>query len=86
VAQRFAQWAIESLEGKQPFAPAPLPDETTVRGWLEGFVADATRGLGLGDRSVISIWEQQRATHHGYGTRVYIWSYDAHLAGYDSRP
>jgi hypothetical protein len=82
-AERFTQLVRKAIEGASPFAPTPAPSQTELAAWLERFPEDATRGIGLADRSLISLWEDQRRIHpHG---RVYIWSLDAHLHGYDSR-
>lgn len=78
-AERFVELVRRSLAGDSPFAPAALPQLEEVQGWLDDFVDHAMREIGLGDRSLIALWEQQRALHAR--GRVYIWSLDDGLAG-----
>lgn len=83
-AARFVRWVRDSLDGSSPFAPARLHSLDDVRGWLDDFPERAAAGVGLADRSLIGLWEQQRRLNRL--RRVFIWSYDTHLAGYDERP
>jgi hypothetical protein len=53
-----------------------------VSAWLANFRDDATRSIGLVDRSVIALFEAQRDLQRH--RRVYIWSLDTHLSGYDT--
>ena len=50
--------------------------------WLKDFPDRAMAGVGLADRSLIALWEEQRELQPK--RRVYIWSLDQHLLGYDS--
>ncbi|AKF10974.1 hypothetical protein [Sandaracinus amylolyticus] len=82
-AERFAKVVIDSIDGKTPFAPASqMPSIDDVRVWIAHFVDDATRGMGIADRSIISLWETLRRQHPK--GRVYIWSLDEHLSSYDT--
>lgn len=81
-AQRFVEFTTTALDGQSPFSPTQLPNPHEVREWLEGFVDDATAGIGLGDRSLIAEWEKQRRLHPS--RRVQFWSHDQHLEGYDT--
>ena len=83
VAERFVEFVGKALDGDLPFSPAPMPEAPAIRGWLSAFVDDATRGVGLADRSIIAVWETQKAFHARSG-RVYIWSSDHHLVAYDT--
>jgi hypothetical protein len=40
------------------------------------------QGIGLADLSLIALWNHQRELH--VTRRVYIWTLDRHLTGYDS--
>lgn len=82
-ATRFVRWVRDSLGGESPFAPARLHSLEDVHGWLDDFPERAAEGVGLADRSLIGLWEQQRRLNRL--RRVFIWSYDAHLAAYDER-
>jgi hypothetical protein len=73
-----------TLKGTSPFVATPLPANADVETWLSDFPSDAMRGVGLADRSVISLWEAQ--TELNPQRRVYVWSLDKHLSGYDTRP
>jgi hypothetical protein len=81
-AERFVALAKGALAGESPFAPTPFPSGEEVVTWLADFPDRATEGLGLADRSLIALWEAQRALNAG--RRVYIWSVDTHLQGYDA--
>ena len=67
---------------QSPFTPAPLPSLPDITAWLTDFPDHAMRGVGLADRSVIALWDLQRQLHPQ--RRVYIWSLDEALVGYDS--
>jgi hypothetical protein len=54
-----------------------------LRTWLDGFPDYAMREVGLVDRSLVALFEKQRIANHESQRRVYIWSLDAALAGYD---
>lgn len=49
--------------------------------WLSQFPDHAMRGIGLGDLSIIELFELECRRHQN--RRVYIWSYDEDLQGYD---
>lgn len=49
--------------------------------WLNQFPDHAMRGIGLGDLSIIELFELECRRHQN--RRVYIWSYDEDLQGYD---
>lgn len=83
-AKRFVTFVEKAVEGTLPFAPTPLPDAEEITAWLGEFPAWAATGSGLGDLSIVKLWEQQKA--HSPLRRVYIWSLDAHLSSYDYSP
>jgi hypothetical protein len=81
-AEKFVTLVRQSLAGESPFDPAALPGVEDVQSWLDDFVDHAMCGRGLGDRSLIALWQQLSELHpHG---RVYIWSLDGDLQGYDT--
>lgn len=82
VATRFVELVKKSLNGETPFAPAGLPSDSQVGAWLENFVDDSMRGLGLGDRSIVALWDDLQKKHPL--RRVYVWTLDQHLRGYDT--
>jgi hypothetical protein len=81
--KRAVDFARAALEGRSPFAPTPFPSEADVGAWLNDFPDRAMAGLGLADMSLIALWEAQRALNPM--RRVYIWSVDGHLQGYDAK-
>ena len=81
-AEDFVAFAVQALDGKLPFVPTPSPDAEQIRSWLADFPTCAMAEIGLADRSLIALWDGQRELHQG--RRVYIWSLDKHLSGYDT--
>ena len=80
-AERFVTLVGQAIDGQSPFTATPAPSAANVRAWLECFVDDASAELGIADRSIIALWEEKRIVHRN--SRVYVWSYDQHLQGYD---
>lgn len=81
-AERFVEFARSALGGDSPFVPTALPSTTDIAAWLDDFPERAMRGVGLADRSLIALWESQRELQPH--RRVYIWSLDQHLLGFDT--
>lgn len=81
-ATAFVKLATASLRHESPFVPTPLPSILDVTAWLDDFPDHAMRGVGLGDRSLIALWDIQRQLHPK--RRVYLWSLDGALAAYDT--
>ncbi|GHC16751.1 hypothetical protein GCM10010082_04640 [Kushneria pakistanensis] len=80
-AQRFVRQVELALTGQSPFKPISFLEPTQLRNWLNEFPDHAGRGSGLGDLSIIHDW--QRLCEQNSHRRVYIWSLDQHLGGYD---
>jgi hypothetical protein len=83
-AKLFVKQVRKAMNEESPFGPAQIHDTEEVKGWLSDFPDDAMRGIGIGDRSIIEVWEQQRVLNPS--RRVVIWSYDDDLDGYDREP
>jgi hypothetical protein len=83
-AERFSQQVADSFEGNAPWTPTPVPDEDEFVEWLADFPDAATRELGLGDHSIVKIFERQCEIHPA--RRVRVWSLDNHLMGLDRLP
>lgn len=81
-AQRFVKHVAAAIRGESPFTATRFVERDEVLEWLERFPDWAKTGSGLGDLSILREWELHRATHPG--RRVYIWTLDADLSGYDS--
>jgi len=84
VAERFAEQVRLAIMGDAPWTPTPLPDAAAIEAWLGEFPDQAMRGLGIGDLSIIQEFERQCALHRQ--RRVFVWSYDRHLAALDRAP
>ncbi|MBX0330387.1 hypothetical protein K2Z83_22255 [Oscillochloris sp. ZM17-4] len=84
IAQRFVTQVQMALDGTAPWVPTPSFDLQFVRSYLAAFPDYAMRGVGMGDLSIIKEFERQCALNRM--RRVFIWSYDSDLAGYDRVP
>lgn len=80
----FVAQVRAAFSGTAPWTPTPLPANEEFIGWLGEFPDRAAAGTGLGDLSIIKTWERQCELHPG--RRVFIWSYDGHLRGFDRIP
>ena len=83
-AKRFAQQVTLAIDGESPFTPINFVEAEEMRTWLSRFPDAAMQEMGLGDLSIIHDWERQRDLNQG--RRVYIWSLDNHLQGFDTHP
>ena len=83
-AEVFVRQVLAAFTGDAPWTPTLVPAPDDFISWLGEFPDQATRGVGLGDLSIIKTWERQCALNHA--RRVFIWSYDADLRGYDQPP
>lgn len=83
-AKHFVSIVKQAIEGTSPFTPTPFMDSQTLLVWLDLFVDAAAREIGLADLSIQQEWERQRRLNPL--RRVYIWSKDQHLGGYDTDP
>lgn len=79
-AERFVEQVEAALDGRAPWRPTPFVEAPELRAWLHKFPDHASSGAGLGDLSIIQEWERQRELNPG--RRVFIWSFDGHLAAY----
>lgn len=89
-AQRFTAQVRLALKGESPFNPTPLFQPQEMLSWLDAFPDWAMgrnpqgRGSGLGDLTIVKLFEQQCRLNQG--RRVYIWSLDVDLQGYEQEP
>ncbi|MFF7709351.1 hypothetical protein [Pseudomonas sp. NPDC007930] len=83
-ATRFVDQVSQAMNGTSPFKPISFLTPEEMAKWLHAFPAPANGGSGLGDLSIIHDWERLCAQNKG--RRVYIWSLDVHLSGYDQAP
>jgi hypothetical protein len=80
-AAKFVQQVQAAIAGDAPWTPTQSVDTETVGSWLNEFPDHAMRGVGIGDLSIIKEWETACVRHPNY--RVYIWSLDGGLIGFD---
>jgi hypothetical protein len=83
-ADRFVQEVKKAIAGEAPWQVMQLPTLEDVGQWLNDFPDSATRGAGMGDLSIIKEWERMKAKTPNY--RIFIWSLDRDLTGYDHSP
>lgn len=83
-AKRFVEEIRLALAGEAPYTPIRSDSRSDLEGWLEPFPDNAQRGIGFGDTTIIAEFERQCRFHRL--RRVYIWSLDTHLQGYDRKP
>ena len=81
-AERFVKQVQLAIDGESPFKPINFLEANDMRRWLAEFPQWAMQGEGLGDLSIKHDWE--RLCEQNPGRRVYIWSLDGHLAGFDT--
>lgn len=83
-ASDFAATVRRAIEGDLPFTPITAISSDDLRVWLAEFPDWAMAGSGLGDLSIKKEYDRQCARHPK--RRVYVWSLDRHLSGYDRAP
>ncbi len=82
LAQKLVGLVAQALRPASPFTLTPLPDQKELASDLDGFVDWCKQRSGLGDLLIKTTWERQCAVQPKQ-RRVYVWSKDAHLQGYD---
>lgn len=83
-AEKFVTQVQKALRGESPFTPISFLESKDLQLWLNKFPDFAMQGGGLGDLSIIQDW--QKLCEQNQGRRVYIWSKDKHLQGYEQSP
>ena len=78
----FKEQIEKALNGESPFTPIKIPSKEDLSLWLADFPSYVTHKMGFGDLSIIKNWEELRNNY--LLSRVYIWSLDTHLQGYDT--
>lgn len=83
-AEIFIEQVKRAIKGEAPWQVMQLPDIKDVGKWLSDFPDSAMRGAGMGDLSIIKEWEKMigKTPNH----RIFIWSLDGDLKGYDHMP
>jgi hypothetical protein len=83
-AELFVEQVKMAIAGETPWTVMQVPTLDEVTLWLTDFPDSATQGKGMGDLSIVQEWEKSRRLFPN--RRVFIWSLDTHLQGYDSHP
>lgn len=83
-AEVFRDQVRKALRGEAPWVPIRFPDSLQLAEWLEDFPDSSMRGQDMSDLSIFKIWEVECARHPN--RRVYLWSLDSDLSGYDRKP
>ncbi len=83
-AVRFVDQVQKALNGDAPWVVTPLPGSGDWLNWLDKFPENATRGVGIGDLTIIKEFARQCDLHTA--RRVMIWSLDSDLNSYDRQP
>ena len=80
-AQLFVEQVQQAFTGKAPWTPTPFDNAEDFAEWLAQFPDHAMSGSGIGDLSIIKVFERQCDLHpHRH---VFIWSHDDHLRAYN---
>ncbi|TVQ60208.1 MAG: hypothetical protein EA366_03810 [Spirulina sp. DLM2.Bin59] len=83
-AELFTEEVRKAIHGEAPWQVMQLPNIDEVGEWLSNFPDQAMEGKGIADLSIIKEWEKMvRKTPR---CRIFIWSLDRHLKGYDHSP
>lgn len=85
VGMKFVKLVSDAILGKSPFRATRFLESEELLAWLAELPEWANRGSGLGDLAIAKEWEELCGLSRGM-RRVYIWSLDEHLSGYDLRP
>lgn len=80
-AQRFIEQVSKAFNGDAPWQVIRVPQLEEIGSWLNEFPDKSMQGVSMGDLSIIKEWEL--AKKRTPCLRVFIWSLDKHLMGYD---
>ena len=83
-AQAFVKRVEKAINGEPPWQIMQVPTLEEIGIWLDEFPDRAMREVSMGDLSIIKEWEKAK-TRTPY-RRVFIWSLDRDLMGYDHQP
>ena len=83
-AEVFVREVQKAINGDAPWQIMQVPTVEDVRMWLNDFTEYAMREVSMGDMSIIKEWEAARKRTPYL--RVFIWSLDRDLMGYDHQP
>ena len=84
VALRFVEQVRMAITGAVPWQTMQAPTMEEVGEWLNTFPDSAMSKAGMGDLSIVKEWEKFKRKIPD--RRVFIWSLDSDLQGYDHHP
>jgi hypothetical protein len=82
-AKVFVEQVKKAIAGEVPWQVMQVPTIEEVGVWLSEFPDSSMRGAGIGDLSIIKEWEKFKRKVPN--RRVFIWSLDSDLQGYDTQ-
>jgi hypothetical protein len=80
-ADALRELMCQAIANQSPFTPLVFWTTEQLNSWMAEFPNWAGQGSGLADLTIKKDWEEQ--CEKNPGRKVYIWSTDAHLSGYD---
>lgn len=83
-AKVFVEQVQQAINGDAPWIILQVPTLEEIGMWLVEFPDSAMRNVSMGDLSIIKEWE--KAKKRTPYLRVFIWSLDQDLMGYDHQP
>lgn len=81
-AGTFVNQVQLAIDCQSPFTSINFLEANDMRRWLVEFPNWVSQKMGLGDLSIKHDWD--RLCEQNQRRRVYIWSLDHHLSGYDT--
>nr|WP_242032740.1 hypothetical protein [Oscillatoria sp. FACHB-1406] len=81
-AEFFVEQVQMAIAGDAPWQVMQVPTVEEIGDWLSEFPDLAMRGAGMGDTSIIKEWKKMKKKLPA--RRVFIWSLDSDLKGYDA--
>ncbi len=83
-AKLFTKQVRKAINGEAPWQVMQLPNMEEVGEWLSDFPEKVKEGAGIADLSIIKEWDKM--VKKIPSCRIFIWSLDRHLQGYDHSP
>ena len=83
-AEVFVEQVQQAIRGEAPWIILQVPTLEEIGMWLNKFPDSAMRTASMGDLSIVEEWE--KAIARTPYLRVFIWSLDKDLMGYDRQP
>lgn len=82
-ANEYVDFIKKAINEEVPFSLLQIPEIARIANWIEKFPSEVYN-MGFADFSIIQDWDT--LSQQNPYKRVYIWSHDTHLQGYDRAP